>query len=365
MINTFKLLTKKKSFITMGIIAPAFIILFFTFVFGKEYNYKVGIIDNDKNYISNEIINTIDDIENIDIVNVNNDDYKILLATDQIQIAIIIDDNFSENILNLKEDKVIIKSISNGELKSILSSIIKSRTEELSLIAQVSNKDIDKLKEVNENYKDNLLTVNFNEIKDNRPSIDNSLGLLIMMIFITGSTIAGFIIEDEENNTKYRILVSKVKLYKYYMSLLIVFYLLSCASSLIYYIMCKILNLNFNMVNTNNFLIVLLMINLVSISLNLCIVSFTRSRYVANTINILLVIPSCMLSGIFWDFNIMPTYLQKIGHFLPQRWVYICLERLKLYDDLSYISNYIFAMFGLSLVFFMISIIFFKKRKVY
>jgi len=364
MINTFKLLMKKKSFITMGIIAPAFIILFFTFAFGKEYNYKVGIIDNDKSYISNEIINTINNIENIDIINVSNDDYKILLATEQIQVAVIINKNFSENILNLKTDEITIKAISNGELKSILSSIIKSKSYELSLIAQNSDKDINKFKEINKSYKDNLLTVNYNEIKDSRASIDNSLGLVIMMIFITGSTIASFIIDDEENNTKCRILVSKVKPYKYYMSLLIVFYLLSCASTFIYYIMCKVLNLNFNMINTNNFLIIMLMINLVSVSLNLLIVSFTKSRYVASTINILLVIPSCMLSGVFWDFKLMPNYLQKIGEFLPSRWVYVCLEKLKVYDDLSCISEYIFAMLELSLIFFIISILFFKKRKI-
>lgn len=364
MINTFKLLMKKKSFIIMGIIAPAFIILFFTFSFGKEYTYKVGIIDNDKSYISNEIINTINNIENIDIVNVSNDDYKILLATEQIQVAVIINKNFSGNILNLITDEITIKAISNGELKSILSSIIKSKTDELSLIAQSSNKDMNKFREINESYKDNLLTVNYNEIKDNRESIDNSLGLVIMMIFITGSTIASFIIEDEENNTKCRILVSKVKPHIYYSSLLIVFYLLSCASSFIYYIMCKGLNLNFNMENTDNFLIIMLMINLVSVSLNLLIVSFTRSRYVASTVNILLVIPSCMLSGIFWDFEIMPIYLQKIGSLLPQRWVYISLEKLRIYDNLSYISEYIFAMLGLSLIFFLISIVLFKVRKV-
>jgi len=118
------------------------------------------------------------------------------------------------------------------------------------------------------------------------------------------------------------------------------------------------------MVNTNNFLIIMLIINLVSVSLNLLIVSFTRSRYVASTINILLVIPSCMLSGVFWDFEIMPSYLQRIGKFLPQRWVYVCLEKLKIYDDLSYVSNYILAMIILSLVFFVVSILFFRRRKV-
>ena len=36
----------------MGVVAPAVIIVFFSFAFGQEMDYKVGIIDNDKmNYI--------------------------------------------------------------------------------------------------------------------------------------------------------------------------------------------------------------------------------------------------------------------------------------------------------------------------
>ena len=362
-INTFKLLTNKKSFIIMAIIAPALIIVFFSFIFGKEPNYKVGIIDNNNTYISKEIIKSIENIETVDVVKVKNYDYEILLASHQLQLVVIINDEFSNNILNLKNDNITIKSISNSDVKSTIVYIIKSKIENLSLIAKASNKSIDKFKELNEEYKNNLPTVNINHIENSRPSIENSIGIVIMMVFITGATISNFIIEDEENNTKYRILASGIKPYKYYMSLMIVFYLLSCISSIIYYIICKILNLNFNMVNTNNFLLVMLIINLVSVSLNLCIVSFTKSRYIASTINILIVIPSCMLSGIFWDFDVMPKHLQTIGNFLPQRWVYVCLEKLQKYNNLSYIKEYVFAMVGVSLVFFIISIISFKSKK--
>lgn len=353
----------KKSFITMGIIAPALIIVFFSFAFGNEANYKVGIIDNDDKYISKEIIKVIEEIENVDVVKVKEKDYEILLASHQVQLVVIIKDGFSNNILDLKDDNIIVKSISNSDVKSTIVSIIKSKTEDLSLIAKVSDKNIEKFKEVNEDYKSNLLNVNINNTENIRPSIENSIGIVVMMVFITGATIANFIIEDEENNTKSRILASGVKPSKYYMSLMIVFYFLSCVSTIIYYVMCKILDLNFNMVNTNNFLVVMLMINLVSVSLNLFLVSFTRSRYVASTMNILIVIPSCMLSGIFWDFDVMPKNLQSIGEFLPQRWVYVCFERLQIYDSLSAISEYIFAMVGVSLVFFIISIVMFKSRK--
>ena len=361
-INAFKLLSNKKSFIIMGVISPAIISLFCTFTFGKESNYKVGVIDKDKGYISKEIVKTIEDIDNVDIIEIKESDYKILLASHQIQLAIIINENFSDNILNLLEDEVIIKSISNSDVKSTIVSIIKSKTEDLNLIAKSSNKNYDKFKEINSSYKDNIININTNKTENNRVSIEKSIGIVIMIIFITGATIANFIIEDEENNTKSRVLVSGVKPSNYYIALIIVFYLLSCVTTIIYYTLCKILNLDFNMVNTNNFLVVMLLINLVSVSLNLCIVSFTQSRYIASTMNILIVIPSCMLSGIFWDFDIMPDNFKKIGAFLPQRWVYICLERLHKYNNLIYIKEYIFAMILISIVLLSISILMFNHR---
>ena len=140
-INAFKLLSNKKSFIIMGAISPAIISLFCTFTFGKESNYTVGFIDKDKGYISKEIVKTIEDIDNVDIIEIKEADYKILLASHQIQLAIIINENFSDNILNLLEDEVIIKSISNSDVKSTIVSIIKSKTEDLNLIAKSSNKN--------------------------------------------------------------------------------------------------------------------------------------------------------------------------------------------------------------------------------
>lgn len=362
-INTIKLLIKKKSFIAMSIVVPAIVIVFFSFTFGGNSNYKVGIIDKDNSYISNEIINTINEIENIDIVDMSNESDEMLLASHQIQVAVIINDGFSENVLNLDKDNIIVKSISNSDVKSILLSIIESKIDNINLIAKVSNNDIEVFKEYNETSKDKLLTYNINNVKEIRPSIDNSLGIVIMIVLISGITITNFLIEDEENNTKSRVLVSGINKFKYYSSLFIVFYLLSCTSSFIYYTGCKMLDLDFNMYNTINFFIVMIIFNLISISLNLCIVSFTRNRYVASTVNILIVIPTCMLSGMFWDFEVMPIYLQKIGSFLPQRWIYMCVENLQKYNNLGAIKEYILYMMILSTVFFSISLILFSINK--
>lgn len=186
----------------MGILAPAIVLIFFSFAFGNDITYKVGIVDKDNNYISNEIIETINNIEDVDVVDISKDNYEMLLASHQIQIAVIIEDNFSYNILNLKEDKITIKSISNSDVKETLISIIKSKVNNLNLIAKISDKDIGKFKEKNEAYKENLIKYNLNEANDGRPSIENSIGIVIMMILISGVAIVNFLIEDEENNTK-------------------------------------------------------------------------------------------------------------------------------------------------------------------
>lgn len=347
----------------MGVIAPAIVIMLFSFSFGKSSNYKVGVINNDNNYISKEIINTIHKIENVDVVEIKDDELELLLITHQIQMAIIVEKDFSQNILNQKKDQVIIKSINNSDVVSVISDVINSKSEDLSLISSISNRSMEKFKELNKEYNKNSLNINTNELIKERPSIDNSIGIVIMIIFIVGSSIANFLIEDEENNTKSRILGSGVSVAKYYTSMVIVFYILSCVTTIIYYSLCKMFKLDFSMDNTINFLIVLLFVNLVSVSLNLCIVSFTRSRYVASTINILIVVPTCMMSGVFWDFSIMPEHMKKIGELLPQRWVYICLEKLQNCNDIKSIANYLIYMFLISVVLFILSIIIHKLKK--
>ena len=52
----------------MGIILPAFVIIFFTFEFGNEYKFQVGIIDKDDSYASEELVKVIDELEDVEVI---------------------------------------------------------------------------------------------------------------------------------------------------------------------------------------------------------------------------------------------------------------------------------------------------------
>ena len=149
---------------------------------------------------SNQVVEAINEVENIDVVDISKENYEMLIISHQIQMVVIIEENFSDNILNLEESEVTIKSISNSDVKETLVSIIKSKVNNLSLIAKISDKNIDKFKKNNEDYKENLLNYTLSEVENVRPAIEKSIGIVIMMILISGASIANFLIEDEENN---------------------------------------------------------------------------------------------------------------------------------------------------------------------
>ena len=149
---------------------------------------------------SNQVVEAINKVENIDVVDISKENYEMLIISHQIQMVVIIEENFSDNILNLEESEVTIKSISNSDVKETLVSIIKSKVNNLSLIAKISGKNIDKFKKNNEDYKENLLNYTLSEVENVRPAIENSIGIVIMMILISGASIANFLIEDDENN---------------------------------------------------------------------------------------------------------------------------------------------------------------------
>lgn len=236
----------------MGIIIPIFIIIFFSFEFSTDYNFKVGVIDKDNTYVSKEIIQIIDEIEGVDILNVKEKDCETFLITNQIQMVIVIEDNFQDKLLNLEGERIHIKSITENDMKSTIEYMIKLKVDDMITLSNLSNKDINKFKMLNQDYKDKYTVLSLNDMQEKGPEVEKSLGLVMLMIFIIGGIIVRIFI-DEENNIKIKNLSSGMNKWKYYLSMIIVFYLMSSITSIIYYCICKLFNIDFGMSNTINF----------------------------------------------------------------------------------------------------------------
>ena len=70
-----------------------------------------------------------------------------------------------------------------------------------------------------------------------------------------------------------------------------------------------------------------------------------------------------MLSGVFWNFHVMADNLQRIGSFMPTRWVILCVEILQETNNLQSINTYLYLLTLLSIIFFVITFIKLRKNK--
>ncbi|MBU3103499.1 ABC transporter permease [Clostridium gasigenes] len=360
-LNTFNVLRKKKGFLLLSIVLPAMLIILFSYVLGQEGEYRVGIVNKDNGIISNSVLGKIESIDGIKIEEIKEEDSENLLAGKELELVIIVNDNFTKNILSGKIDNINVKSVSESDVKPVIIGVLNSETNNLQVLSKLANGDEIKFKELEEKYNNNMPEYKLNDSKEKRVSIMSSIGIIIMMILISGQVIVRFIIDEEVNGTKARTLLSGVSEKSYSAGIFTVFYLCSALTSVVYYGICKVLGFNFGLDNSIYFLIILLLVNLLAVTFNLCIVSCTKNPSLASNISVLFIIPTSMLSGSFWGFSMMPDYMQKIGNICPQRWAIGAIEKLQSGKSLVDVAPMLLSLVILSLALFLLSIFFSSK----
>lgn len=361
LLNTFKILIKKKSFLIVSIVIPAIVTIAFSYTLGQEGSYRVGIINKDNGVISKSVLEKVEAIDGIKIEEIEEEEAENLIAAKELELAIIVDENFTENILSGKVDTINIKSVTESDVKPVIIGILDSETNNLQGLSKLANGDEVKFKELQEKYNKNMPKYNLSDNKEKRVSVMQSIGIIIMMILVSGQVISRFIIDDEVNGTKARTLLSGISEKSYYGGVFTVFYLCSALTSVIYYGICKALGFNFGLDNSIYFLLILLLVNLLAVTFNLCIVSCVKKPDLAANVATLFIIPTTMLGGAFWPFEMMPDYMQKIGNLTPQRWAIGAIEKLQSGSNLAEVIPMLLAIVILALALFLLSI-FFSNR---
>jgi ABC-2 type transport system permease protein len=101
--------------------------------------------------------------------------------------------------------------------------------------------------------------------------------------------------------------------------------------------------------------ITLLMFTLVAVGLGLLITAFSSSSYMAGTLSTLVLTPTCMLGGCYWDYELMPDFMQKIGYFTPQRWVMEAIRKMQDGGTLESITLNLLVLAAFALAFLLIA----------
>lgn len=362
--NICKILFKRKSFIITTIILPIVLIFVFAALYEGNSTFKVGIINNDESFLGEALEDKIKSIDAVEVVNINkNDNYLTDLVFHKYEMILIIDKDFTDNIINGKENTIGIKAISNSEMQAIMELIINSEVKSYNEIYKnissenINHKEI--LKSFNEGKPDYKIINN----KERRTSINTSLGIIVYLIFVSAGVTCSFLLEDERHGTRDRILMGNIDEKSYFGAVISIFFLLSSISSVEYYVVCNILDYNFGFENKWILLLLMLLVTLLAVVFNIMLTSIIKNKSTLTLISTSISVPIFMLSGAFWDFNLMGEPLQKVGNALPIRWFLLGIEKLQMGENINSIVPIILALILFIIFLFLLSI-FFTKNKI-
>ena len=362
--NAMSIFLKRKSFLITTFLLPIILVFVISIIYGGNSNVKIGLINKDQGEFAELISDRINNIENIKVIEVKNED-KVDddLIFHSYEMLITIDEDYTEKLLDGIESTIKVKSISKSEVEDVVANVIESESRSLATIC----KNID----VKEQGIDNVIDT-FNDSKpeyeiikgtESPQSINNSLGMILYLIYMSTLLSTVFLIEDESLGIKDRVLMSKVSEQKYYSGMILTFFVLSAFTAIEYYAICKIFKYEFGFKQHYLLLVLLLLFVLLGVMFNVLVGILVKKKNVFNLVCSTMSIPIFMLSGCFWPYEVMGKSLQKIGEIFPTRWIMRSITNLQEGMSVSSIIPEIIGMIALSIILFLTSVVITKCKR--
>lgn len=189
-----------------------------------------------------------------------------------------------------------------------------------------------------------------------------TMGFLIMIMLMSAINMSEIILLEKEKRTYFRLLSTPISTRKYLLANVLVNMIVMTIQVVITLtIMKSIFNIGLNMTYWEA-AVVMLLFSLIAVGLSLVLISFSKSRSAASALQNLIILPTVMLSGCFWPVEVMPTTLQKIANFLPQRWTLDTLTKIQEGHSISELSLHLLILFAFAAAFFLIAVYKFSRN---
>ena len=362
--NLAKILLKRKGFLITTFFLPIILIFVYTSINGEDSSIKLAVLNKDSGAFGKDVEDRLANLDGVTMVELDNDDYLQDLVYHKFEMVITINKDFTDSIIKGEKSEITYETLSSNDSEVVIKSFLESEVSALAKISNnidVKNEGIDKVIKTYREAKPQYEELN---TKERKPSILTSLGLIFYLLFITAAGSCGFLLEDERQGTKERILMGKISERKYYVSQCITFFLFTAIPSIEYYVICKIFDYEFGFTNTILLLVFALLMSMLAVTFSIMITSIIKNKSTFTLVNVALVLPAFMLSGAFWDYKMMSKSLQNVGDILPPRWIFMAIEKLQVGAEVIAIFPMISGIIALSILFLLLSVFFTRNKMV-
>lgn len=359
-----KILLKRRSFFITTFVLPVILVFAFTALNSGNSTVKIAVLNKDNGQLGKELENKISQLDGVSKVDISTENYIQDLIYHQYEIVITIDDNFTDNIINGEKAQITYETISNTDAEHVIKGVLNSEVSAMARICNnvdVRSQGIDK---VIKTFRDSQPQYEALNKIDRKPSVTSSLGIIYFLLFISAAGSCGFLLEDERDGTKDRILMGRISERQYFAAQCIIFFIFTAIPSIEHYAVCKISDYRFGFDNSILLLVCSLLMSLLAVTFSIMMTSLIKNKSTFTLVNSTLTVPIFMLSGAYWDFEMMGADLQRIGNVLPIRWILMAISNLQEGKGIESIIPMVSGVLALSILFLLLSMFFTRNKMV-
>lgn len=324
-----------------------------------ETALRVGVVNADGNEpIAADTAQFLKQLGKIQISEVKEQELKDQLAAGKLDSGLVISSGFSQSVLSGHPQSLTVMSVKGAQVTASMKSMLNEYISNLVLLSKAADGDLLKFQKLYDDYKKPVLQVTSRSVNDasvKKQMTYQSIGFLIMFMMMSAVNLSELILKNREDRTFFRMISSPISSRTYVLSNIIVNFIVMVAQVVItLFFMQNVFNVDPGL-PLSYLAGLMLLFSLVSVSLSLVIVAFSKNTNVSGAMQNLIVVPTCLLAGCFFPADIMPPAIRKVADFLPQHWLIQSIEQLQNGGDLSNIWFNLSVMVAFIVVFFLIA----------
>ncbi len=345
---------------------PILSILIYFFSYGGAQSsteaLKVGVVNQDQGKYTVQLVQSLHDDHTQEFTHLK--EARQALKDDQVAALILLEKGSNHSFITgtPKHFKIASKQ---GEL---VTEAVKTRLSS-------AIKQVDTLVKASDQQSFSKYAASFNQSKLSieQKNIDNHadlmkamsaqiIGFLCMMLLYAAGNLGELILKEKENRTFYRLMTTPITAIKYILgNALFTFCMLLFEICICLLAMKFVFNIDPGMSYLALFFVLIVFI-LMAVLLSLALGFSATSRKSVAAIQVILFTVSSLLSGALIPIFVMPTFMQKIAHFMPQYWVMEAISDLQKNGSLLDISMSFLVLCGYALLFFSIAAYKYKRN---
>jgi ABC-2 type transport system permease protein len=325
--NIIKRIMKSKlQFISMLIIPAIFLVIISLSTKADLNNLKLSIVNNDNTEFTSKLVSSLK--EKASFVDTNELDIRDAILNEKLDYGLVIPNGFTADLIEGKAVKAEGYFLKESIRSFPLQKYIEDYIQAAKAIANASNGDETKFYQGLASFKDGvgLAFIPVKEIDRNQSYA--TLGMMLMFMLMTSIFFTTLVLTDKENRTFYRSISSPVSLVSYMVQTILAFMVICTIQVTFIFISLKTIVGIYMGTSIINMYLLFMLISLVCVSLGVAISSVSKSVVQACFTGMLIILPMTFLGGCWWNNDMSPDLIRRIGQFTPVYWIMESINNL-------------------------------------